>query len=240
MIEIRHRDDGHVLCADTDCNTISAALERCVARGANLCGADLCGANLCGANLRGAILGVADLRGADLRGANLRGANLSDADLRGADLRGADLRGADLRGANLRVANLRVANLRGADLRGANLRGADLRGAKVGQGETARTDILDILAGAPAEVPELLAAIHEGRIDGSAYEGECACLVGTIANARGCPYEGLAGIEPNSGRPAERWFWGIAPGHTPADNPFAALAAQWIESWLRREYGVRV
>ena len=70
-------------------------------------------------------------RGADLDGADLRDANLRGADLRGANLRGADLRGANLRGAYLDGANLRVANLRGADLRGAYLDGAYLDGAKI-------------------------------------------------------------------------------------------------------------
>jgi hypothetical protein len=43
-----------------------------------------------------------------------------------------------------------------------------------------------VLSAAPAEVPTLLAKVRAGEVDGSVYEGVCACLLGTIANARGC------------------------------------------------------
>jgi len=189
------------------------------------------GANLRGANLRGADLGGADLGGADLRGANLRGANLCGADLGGANLGGADLRGADLRGANLCGADLGGANLGGADLRGADLRGADLRGANL---QPIRDDLWAVLSSAPAEVPALLEALRSGRVNGSTYEGECACLVGTIANAHGCAYDALPTLKPNAGRPAERFFLGINTGDTPATNQFSKLAEEWIMAWHTR------
>jgi hypothetical protein len=167
-----------------------------------------------------AVNGGANLRGADLRGANLRGA-----DLRGADLRGADLRGADLYGANLR----------GADLRGADLRGADLYGAKnVPHNILApyRDDIRKVLDTAPAEVGGLLQALWDGKVDGSTYTGECACLVGTIAKVRGVNYDTLGdGLRPDSSRPAEQWFLGIREGDTPVTSPAAAFAAAVIAEW---------
>jgi hypothetical protein len=144
-------------------------------------------------------------------GANLRGANLRGADLRGADLRGADLRGADLGGANLR---------------GANLRGADLA--------PIRDDLWAVLSAAPSEVPGLLAAIREGRIDGSTYEGECACLVGTIEHVAGAAHNTLPILKANSSRPAEMFFLSINKGDTPETNQFSKLAADWIEDWLTR------
>ena len=159
---------------------------------------------------------------ADLHGANLYGANLREADLHGANLREADLREANLYGANLREANLYGANLREADLREANLGEANL-------GEV-RDDIEAVLATSKDEVPALLAAIREGRIDGSVYAGSCACLIGTLAAARGCDYHEL---HPDSSRPAERWFLALRPGQTPATSPVAAITAGWIEAWLR-------
>ena len=200
------------------------ALEQAVAARAYLSGADLSGANLSGAYLRGA-----DLSGANLRGANLRGAYLSDAYLRGADLRGADLSGANLRGANLRGANLSDAYLRGADLRGADLSGANLRGADL---TPFKTDVFDILLRAPGEVAGLRAALAEGRVDGSVYQGDCACLVGTLANVRGVNYEQLgAGIEPDAGRMAEQWFMNIRKGDSAESNQVVAITLEWVDEF---------
>ena len=164
----------------------------------------------------------ADLRGADLRGAVLTGAVLTRAVLRDAVLRDAFLRGADLRDAFLRGADLR-----GADLRDAVLTGADLRDA--------REDFRKILAAAPAEVAGLLLAVNEGRIDGGCYEGECCCLIGTIANMRGVDYRDLAKssveLEPDMSRPAEVLFLAISRGHKPETNSVAKIVRDWIVEW---------
>lgn len=107
----------------------------------------------------------------------------------------------------------------------ANLRGANL--------QPFRDDLFAVLSAAPAEVPALLAAVREGRIDGSCYEGECACLVGTIAKARGVDYESLGPLlRPNSGRPAEVWFTLLKPGDTTSEP--VKLAEGWIADWLAR------
>jgi pentapeptide repeat protein len=209
--------------AGTVCEAVYAALKS--------------GANLGGADLRGADLGGADLRGADLGGADLRGADLGGADLRGADLRGANLGDANLGGADLGGADLRGANLGDADLGGANLRGANLGGADLGDANLVmvRDDIWAILSAAPAEVPTLLAKLRAGEVDGSCYEGACACLVGTIANARGCDYHDLAPLlQANAGRPAEAFFAAIRPGDTPETSQPAQLAVEWIADWLTR------
>ena len=199
--------------------------------GANLSGADLRGANLSGANLRYADLSGADLSGANLRYADLSGANLRYADLSGADLRGADLSGADLSGANLRYANLRGADLRGANLSGADLRGANLRGANL---RSFKSDFWMTLTYARDEVPALIAAIREGRVNGSQYEGECACLVGTLANARGQNYA-EAFPDHNARNPAERWFLMIKQGDKPGDDTGGGFAAgkalEWALEW---------
>ena len=202
-------------------------------RGANLSGANLRGANLSDADLSGADLSGANLRGADLRGADLSYANLSDANLRGANLRDADLSGADLRdadlsGANLRCADLSYANLSYANLRGANLRGANLSGANL---RDFRAAFESILLSAVSEVPALRLAIVEGRIDGRVYEGECACLVGTIAKIKHCDYRAIDGIEPNSSNPAEQWFMNIRPGDTPDKHQIARITLEWLDEF---------
>jgi len=165
------------------------------------------------------------------------GANLSGANLSGADLSGADLSGADLSGANLSGADLRDANLRGANLSGADLGGADLGGANLGP---IRDDFWAVIAAVPTEIPALRAALTEGRVDGSTYQGDCACLVGTIANARHCAYDKLPGLSPNSSRPAERFFLGINRGDTPKTSQFSKLAVEWLDDFdgrMKLAYG---
>jgi hypothetical protein len=208
-------------------------------RGANLRGANLRGANLSGAYLRGANLSGANLRGADLSGANLRDANLRDANLRGANLRGANLSGANLSGANLSGANLSGAYLRGANLRGANLSGANLSGANLSGANLSgaylqpiKADLFDVLLRAAREIDGLRAALITGRVDGSTYEGECACLVGTIAHVRGGQYDALGnGLKPDSGRPIERFFMAIRKGDTPETNSASKVALEWIDEF---------
>jgi hypothetical protein len=169
----------------------------------------------------------ANLYGANLSEANLSGANLSGANLSGANLYGANLYGADLSGANLSGANLSV-----ADLSGAKLSEADLYGAKIDEWSTRsiRADLFDVLLRAQAEVPALLATLRAGKINGSTYEGECACLAGTIANARHVEYRILPFID--AARPIERWFTGIAEGNTPENNTVAKITEGWIVEFM--------
>jgi hypothetical protein len=177
----------------------------------------------------------ADLRHANLRGANLYGANLRGADLRHANLRGANLYGANLRGADLRHANLRGADLYGADLYGANLRGANLYGAKnlpEHYLRMCRDDLWAVLSAAPLEVDGLRNALAEGRVDGSTYTGECACLVGTIARVRGKQYDDLGILKPDASRPIERFFTAISRGDTPETNECSRHALAWCDEWL--------
>jgi len=237
-----------------DANLRGANLSDAYLSGANLRGANLRDANLRGANLRGANLGAANLSGAYLGGANLSdaylgGANLRDANLGGADLSDANLGGADLSDANLGGANLSDADLSDANLGGAYLGAANLSGAYLGGADLSdanlggavgiagalkpvRSDIRKVLDAAPHEVGGLLHALWSGKVDGSTYGGECACLVGTIANIRRCSYDAIPGLKPDSSRPAERWFAGIRPGDTPVTNSSAAFAAAVIAEWM--------
>ena len=214
-------DGASLVCARLD----GARLD-----GARLDGARLVGASLDGASLVGASLDGASLDGARLDGARLDGASLVGARLDGASLVGASLDGARLDGARLDGASLVGASLDGASLVGASLDGASLDGASL---DAIRDDVERVLDAATAEVPALLAALRDGRINGSEYEGTCACLVGTIAKARGCHYRELGDdLVPDSDSLAERWFLGIRVGDTPGRSQIAAITERWIIGWL--------
>jgi len=155
-----------------------------------------------------------------LMDANLMGAYLAGAYLTGANLTGANLTGANLTGANLTGAYLAGANLTGANLTGANLTGASFRAFKA--------DLWMTLTQNAHEVHALVSALREGRVDGSTYEGPCACLVGTIANARGVSHEDL---DHSATNPAERWFMMIRKGDTPDKETGGGYAAKCALEW---------
>jgi Pentapeptide repeats (8 copies) len=92
----------------------------------------------------------------------------------------------------------------------------------------ARNDFRQIISTAHAEIPALIAALRAGKVAGSTYSGHCACLVGTIANARGVDAHTL---HTDSNRPAERWFLMISKGDTPGDNSPGAIAAGKAIEW---------
>jgi hypothetical protein len=190
---------------ESENNSVKKTVEKAVAEKKSLRGADLSGAYL---------------RYADLSDADLSGADLSDADLSGADLSDADLSGADLSGADLRDAYLRGAYLSGAYLSDADLSGADVKRVK--------DDLFEVLTVLNDEVPALLKSLRQGTIDGSVYEGECACLVGTIAKIKSCNYKTIPGLIPDSSRPIERFFLSIRPGHTPENS----VKCKEIEAWI--------
>ena len=152
------------------------------------------------------------------KGADLEGADLKGADLKGANLRGADLKGADLEGAYLKWADLKWAYLKWANLEGANL-------------SSIKNDFWEILLKTKNEIPGLKKALINGKIDGSCYEGECCCLVGTIAKLKQCEYRTLEGVAPNASRPAESWFTNIDPGDTPENSQVVKITLEWIEEF---------
>jgi hypothetical protein len=210
MIEIVNRYTRAVIYRAEEATDFKTAVEAAVKAEIDLYQADLIGARLDGASLDGARLDGASLDGARLDGASLDGARLVRARLDGARLDGARLDGASL--------------VR-ASLDGASLDGASLDGI--------RDDLYEILNAAPGEALGLLSALRAGKVDGSTYSGECACLVGTIANVRKCTINELPGITPNSDRPAEIWFYAIRPGHTPANNEVSRVTDGWVVAWIR-------
>jgi hypothetical protein len=200
------------------------AIKKAIGAGASLREADLTRANLTGADLI-----WADLTGADLTGADLTGANLTWANLTGADLAGANLTGADLTGANLTGADLTRADLVGACLTWANLTGANLARANL---DAIKKDFTVEVLKMPDELDALRLAIVEGRIDGSTYSGECACLAGTFAKARGIKnYDGedIGNFRADSSSPREMWFMMIHPGDTPGNNQASEIALGWLD-----------
>ena len=89
--------------------------------------------------------------------------------------------------------------------------------------------------GGPLEAQHTLAKLKAGMIDGGTYGlvNDCACLVGTLAEAKGVdPHD----LSHGSSRPAEQWFAMIKPGDLPENETgggFAARTAiEWIEGWL--------
>ena len=135
----------------------------------------------------------------------------------------ADLRGADLSGADLSRANLSRAYLRGADLRGANLSRADLSDAEA--------DFIMKCLKLPQEIKGLREALVSGKIDGSCYEGDCCCFVGTMEKLAAseqilCPIPRIADS------PIERLFTAIKAGDTPKTNQVSAIIVGWIDELL--------
>ena len=136
--------------------------------------------------------------------------------------------GADLRGADLYGADLRDANLYGADLRGANL--YKLPVDFINQ---CSRDILFILSFLKSEVSYLKQMLLEGKVDGSVYEGDCSCLVGTLAHGnkeeikKVC--ESIPFYEKGTHNMGETWFLNIKKGDTPENNQFAAHVLKLIE-----------
>jgi hypothetical protein len=101
--------------------------------------------------------------------------------------------------------------------------------------EDVRLDLLQVLQFAKSETPVLLEKLEAGEVDGNIYEGECCCLLGTLANAREVHYKSLEGIVPQISRPAERWFTAIRPGDTPEKSQIVKMTTDWIKAWLAEQ-----
>lgn len=108
----------------------------------------------------------------------------------------------------------------GSNLCGADLRYADLRSFKA--------DLWMTLMHNRDEAAGVVAALRAGKVDGSTYSGDCACLVGTIANIRGVTVDAL---DKGPSRPAEQWFAMIRAGDKPGDDTGGGFAAQKALEW---------
>ena len=110
-----------------------------------------------------------------------------------------------------------------ADLRGADLSGADLSDAEA--------DFIMKCLKLPQEIKGLREALVSGKIDGSCYEGDCCCFVGTMEKLAAseqilCPIPRIADS------PIERLFTAIKAGDTPKTNQVSAIIVGWIDELL--------
>jgi len=215
-----------------------ADLSNAILSNANLSHADLRIADLINANLTNADLSYADLSNAYLGIADLSNANLSNADLSHANFSHANLRLSDLSNADLSDVYLGDANLMGSNLRNADLTGTEFRNAKLEYKNLIKAnlskikeDFYEVLNQAIPEIDFLEKSILEGKIDGSTYEGKCACLCGTIEKSGRFGYE-CDMRDPN--RPIERFFLAIRAGDTPVYNPVSRIVFDWLQEFKEK------
>ena len=98
-------------------------------------------------------------------------------------------------------------------------------------------DILFILQALKKEVPFLRKKLIKGEVDGTQYEGDCACLIGTLAKAD----DGIENVckvipyyEKGLHNPGEQWFFQIHEGDTPENSFFAEHALKLIDEVLKK------
>jgi hypothetical protein len=88
-------------------------------------------------------------------------------------------------------------------------------------------DILFILNCLKSEVPALKEKLLAGEVDGTQYEGECACLVGSLAKTKGSVDKVCAAIpfyEKGTHNMGETFFLNIHEGDKPETNWFSKHA----------------
>lgn len=113
---------------------------------------------------------------------------------------------------------------------GKDLYRARLDGARL---DFFKNDLWNVLLHAIPEIDGLMLAPREGRVEGSVYEGECSCLLGTIANIRHCDVNHLDNLQRDSSRAAEQWFMAISKGDTPEKSNVVKITLEWIAEFKR-------
>ena len=81
------------------------------------------------------------------------------------------------------------------------------------------------------EVKYLKEKLISGEIDGTSYDGYCACFIGTCANNKKIKYNEITGIKLDAYSPTEIWFFQIKKGDNPENSKFAKLTLDWIEEF---------
>ena len=98
-----------------------------------------------------------------------------------------------------------------------------------------KIDLILAILHMPDEIPFLRQALVEGKVDGSSYNDECACLAGTMSRACKMPWgefraKALMPVDIDS--PRERWFFWIRKGDTPKNSQVVAITLEWIDEVL--------
>src|SRR5690606_17304135 len=96
-----------------------------------------------------------------------------------------------------------------------------------------KEDFYKVLEPLKPEIPEFYKHLLDGKIDGSTYHGECACLVGTFANIKRISTDQLV-VKPDSSRPIERFFLSIRKGDTPDNNQVSAVVRDWLVEFCKQ------
>jgi len=90
-----------------------------------------------------------------------------------------------------------------------------------------------------AELPQLREKLMKGKINGSQYNGSCACLIGSLANIKDIKPKAfckslLPYYDMGLHNPGEQWFYQIHSGDTPKNNFFAKHAVKLIDEVLNQ------
>ena len=131
---------------------------------------------------------------------------------------------------------LESAVLSGADLRNAIKKIEELPQQFV---NICSRDMLFIFQHLKEELPFLREQLINGNVDGTQYEGKCACLIGTAANAKknGNRIETICKQIPyydkGTHNMGETWFLSIHVGDTPKSSIFAKHAVDLIDEILK-------
>ena len=120
---------------------------------------------------------------------------------------------------------------------GADLRGADLKNLPEDFINQCSRDMLFIFEHLKSELPFLREKLLAGKVNGTQYEGECACLIGTLANGDGGIEKVCSAIpfyKKGTHNPGEQWFLNIKEGDTPKNNEFAKHVLMLIDMVLEK------
>jgi len=97
--------------------------------------------------------------------------------------------------------------------------------------------MLYIFSHLKSELPYLREKLISGKVDGTHYEGQCACLIGSLANSKKKNTDELCNAIPYYSlglhNVAEQWFFQIRVGDTPENSFFAKHALKLIDDVLK-------
>ena len=114
-----------------------------------------------------------------------------------------------------------------------DLRGANLKKLPVDFINQCSRDMLFIFQQLKDELPAFKEKLLAGKVNGSQYEGDCACLLGTFAKVKKEKVDKVCKVIPfyekGTHNMGEAWFLNIKEGDTPKSNGFANHVLKLIE-----------